>query len=138
MDLTTGFQIATPSIFVPWLLDNPGIEALLASVPHKKVTYGYYTLECEPFSGLRCMLGLHTRPNGKLTKLEFFRTSYADQKGSFEEFQRYFEAAFGPPTTKKDGSEGLPDYQWHLKSAVIVHYVFDRFGPEEHMEIHYR
>jgi hypothetical protein len=42
---------------------------------------------------------------------------------------------FGAPTTKKDGSEGFSSFEWKLPGARIVHYVFDRFGPEEHMRI---
>jgi hypothetical protein len=135
MDLTRGFKIATPAIFVPWLIDATEIERLLSGTTFKKVTAGYFTLECEPLPGLRCLLGLHSHQTGKLTELEFFRKSYENQKGSFDEFQHHFETVFGAATTKKDGSEGFASYEWKLPGARIVHYVFDRFGPEEHMRI---
>ena len=135
MDLSRGFQIADPAIFIPWLTDASGQERLLSGTKFKKVTAGYYTLDCEPLPGLRCLLGLHSHQTGRLTEREFFRSSYEDQRASFDEFQRCFEAVFGAPTTKKDGSEGFSSFEWKLPGARIVHYVFDRFGPEEHMRI---
>jgi hypothetical protein len=144
MDISRGFQISAPAIFVPWLADEAEITRLLAGSGIKKVTTGYYTLECEPLVGLRCLLGFHLHATGKFTELEFFRRSYDDLKGSFGDFQRHFESAFGEPTYKVDGSFeypaevgsiGFPRSEWKLSGARIVHYIFDRFGPEEHMRI---
>jgi hypothetical protein len=135
MNLSRGFQIATPPIFIPWLTDAAGVEKLLGGTAFKKVTAGYYTLDCEPLPGLRCLLGLHLHQTGRFSELEFFRASYENQKASFDEFQKHFETVFGLPTIKKEGSEGFPSYEWRLDGARIVHYVFDRFGPEEHMRI---
>jgi hypothetical protein len=30
-------------------------------------------------------------------------------------------------------NEGFNNYEWRINDVQIVHYVFDRFGPEEHM-----
>ena len=138
MDISRGFPVAVPAIFIPWLIDAPEIERLFSGTALKKVTAGYYTLDCEPLPGLRCMIGLHAHDTGKLTELEFFRASYEDQKASFDQFQQHFEAAFGAPTTRKNGSEGFPDCEWRLPGGRIFHYVFDRFGPEEHMRIQHQ
>jgi hypothetical protein len=67
--------------------------------------------------------------------LEFFRTSYADQAGSYQEFQRHLEQTFGQPTSTTPGSEGFPSHTWRLPGAEVVHFVYDRFGPEEHVRI---
>lgn len=135
MNLSRGFQLSDPSIFVPWLSDNPDIERLLGGTPFRRVTRGYYTLECEPLPDLKCLIGFHTHKTGKLTELEFFRRSYEDQEASFKEFQTHFESTFGKPTGRSEGNEGFPNYEWNLEGARIIHYVYDRFGPEEHMRI---
>lgn len=85
-------------------------------------------------------LGFHfiPRDGDRLEELEFMRRSYADQRGSYEEFQRHFEAAFGPPHRSSAGSEGFARHEWRVPAAEIVHYVIDRFGPEEHMRIRRR
>lgn len=85
-------------------------------------------------------LGFHFKPrkDGTLHELEFFRRSYQDQEKSYNEFQHHFETAFGPPTETKPGPEGFPSHTWRLRGATIKHYVFDRFGPEEHMRIQHQ
>jgi len=83
------------------------------------------------------MLGFHLRKTDRLIELELFRTSYSDQTGSFEGFQSDFEKKFGKPTSESKGNECFPSYEWRLNGSRIVHYVFDRFGPEEHMRIQY-
>jgi hypothetical protein len=45
------------------------------------------------------------------------------------------ENAFGEPTETAKGTEGFKNYACQLNNVQIVHYVFDRFGPEEHMRI---
>jgi len=128
------FTIEEPAVSVPWGLTAAELEALVPSVRH--VTHAYYTLPVTVLGGLDCMLGFHFRgPHGGLSELEFFRTAYPDQRASFEEFQRHFEAAFGPPSASESGYDGLPSCEWRLSGISIVHFVLDRFGPEEHMRI---
>jgi hypothetical protein len=136
MNISDGFQIFEPRIFVPWGLDFVALEKLLSSVSSlKKITTGYYTIEEEPLEGLQCPLGFHLHETGRLNRLEFFRKDYSDQQLSFKGFQRSFETIFGKPNHKTPGSVGFPSYTWNLKDVTISHYVFNRFGPEEHMEI---
>ncbi|WP_047419560.1 hypothetical protein [Cellulophaga sp. Hel_I_12] len=105
----------------------------------KNVTAGYYSISCESLNGLQCLIGFHFEPRKKgfLNELEFFRTDYSDQIKSFDDFQSHFEKAFGNPTGKSKGNDGFDNYEWSINGIKIVHFVFDRFGPEEHMRIKY-
>ncbi|MDA9277725.1 hypothetical protein N9P63_02270 [Polaribacter sp.] len=40
-------------------------------------------------------------------------------------------------TGSSKGNEGFDNYQWSINGIKIMHYVFDRFGLEEHMRIKY-
>jgi hypothetical protein len=137
MDIAKGFQIGVPDVFVPWGIRESDLRGLLESYGLRHVTHGYYTFSCVSLGGLSHELGFHfsPRPDGILSELEFFRRAYENQKASFDEFQKYFEASFGKPTKEQMGTEGFPSYMWDLKGVRIVHYVFDRFGLEEHMRI---
>jgi hypothetical protein len=83
------------------------------------------------------MLGFHFEPRkyGLLNELEFFRKDYSDQEKSFKDFQSHFEKEFGKPNSESNANEGFKNYAWNFESVQIVHYVFDRFGPEEYMRI---
>lgn len=134
MEIHETFTIENPAISVPWGISESELQARIPGVT--RVTEGYCTLPAIVLGGLRCMLGFHFRSaNLSLSELEFFRTAYPDQRASFEEFQRHFEQAFGPPTRSLPGPPGLPRHEWHVPGATIVHCVIDRFGPEEHMRI---
>jgi len=134
MEIREAFTIEHPAVSVPWGITATELKALIPDL--RRVTHKYYTRPVTVLGGLRCMLGFHLRgSSGGLSELEFFRTAYPDQRTSFEEFQRHFERIFGPPSSSQAGDEGLPSYEWRLPGVSIVHYVFDRFGPEEHMRI---
>jgi hypothetical protein len=137
MDINKGSQIDSPKIFVPWDVEEKELTDLFNGHELKHVTTGYYTTSCTSLNGLTCMLGFHFDPrsNGRLNELEFFRTNYDDQRKSFEEFQTHFVNVFGQPSETAKGNEGFNNYAWQLNNVQIVHYIFDRFGPEEHMRI---
>ena len=137
MDLSNGFNIDKPDIFVKWNITETELQALFQGYELKHVTTGYYTANCLSLSGLDCMIGFHFEPrkNGILMELEFFRLDYSNQQKSFNDFQLHFEKTFGKPTNTTKGNEGFNNYEWMLNEVQIVHYVFDRFGPEEHMRI---
>jgi hypothetical protein len=138
VDLRDGFHIDEPAVAVPWSVSESELAGLLGSVL-RHVTDKYWTARVRVLGGLSCNLGFHFRGDrGELSELEFFRDSYADQAESFDDFQRHFETAFGPPTEKHVGSEGFPSYRWLVPGAEIIHLIFDRFGPEEHMRIRRR
>jgi hypothetical protein len=136
MNIQKGFQLHSPRVFVSWGASSFDLEALfVGATSAKKVIEGYYTISAEPLLGLKCLLGFHLHDTGKLNRLEFFRSDYPDQKASFEDFQNHFEIAFGKPNSTTAGTAGFPNHVWNLGAVKISHYVFERFGPEEHMEI---
>ena len=83
------------------------------------------------------MLGFHFEPRrgGRLVELELFRSSYPDLQASFEEFQLHLESTFGPARRTGPGDAGFTWYEWRREGSTIRHWVFDRFGPEEHVQI---
>lgn len=139
MDISLGFEIEDPKVFIPWRISEGELKEILGE-SLRYITKGYYTVTCVSLNGMKHELGFHFKPRyfGKLFELEFFRRSYPDQKVSFEEFQKHFEGAFGTPSVTNRGEEGFPNYLWRLKNVEIVHYVFNRFGPEEHMRIRFK
>jgi hypothetical protein len=137
MNISEGFQIEVPDIFVNWSIGETELRMLLEPYGLRHITKGYFVLSCVSLNGIAHELGFHFSPrsNGILTELEFFRNSYENQKASFDEFQKHFELFFGRPTKSTMGIEGFPSHTWELQDVRIVHYVFDRFGLEEHMRI---
>jgi hypothetical protein len=137
IDLTNCFQIYKPNIFIPWDIDENTLTDLFKDNQLKRVTNGYYTANCTSLGDLTCLIGFHFQPQSKgtLNELEFFRANYDNQQKSFDEFQTSFVKAFGQPTYTKKGEEGFNKYVWQFGKIQIVHYVFDRFGHEEHMRI---
>lgn len=135
IDLRTAFPIEDPAVTVPWDITADELIQLFASFSPRRVTHRYITLPVRVLGGLHCMLGFHFQDQRGLSELEFYRTAYPDLRASFEEFQRYFEQAFGPPLQKEAGDAGFNSYTWHVPGASIIHFVLDRFGPEEHMRI---
>lgn len=138
VNLDSGFPIEEPAATVRWGCSQEELKECLGDAL-SEVTTGYYTLSCASLGGMRHELGFHFSPrtNGKLVELEFFRRSYPDQAASYNEFQQHFEAAFGRPDTSEPGGEGFPSHRWEVGKCTIVHFVHDRFGPEEHMRIRY-
>ncbi len=137
MDISRGFQIEQPEIFVPWKISETDLRQLFDGQALRHVTDGYFTIHCASLGGLSHELGFHFHPRGGgvLFELEFFRKSYADLSASYQDFQRHLEATFGQPTLTTPGTEGFPSHVWRPSGADVVHFVQDRFGPEEHVSI---
>ena len=135
MDIRFGFTLDEPAITVPWDSSESDLQRLFGS-SLRYVTTGYWTARVEALGGLRCRLGFHfDKDRGLVEELEFFRDSYADPQASFNEIQVHFERVFGTPTESEDGTEGFPSHRWIVSGVEIRHFVFDRFGPEEHMTV---
>ena len=136
MDITKGNKINETDIFIKWDITEDELKILLKEKLYHD-TKGYYTIYWKELGGLEHELGFHFEHREKsiLKELEFFRKSYEHQKASFKEFQEYFERNFGAPTKSLPGAEGYSRHEWQLKGVKIFHYMFDRFGLEEHMRI---
>jgi hypothetical protein len=137
MDISRGFQIERPEIFVPWETSEAELQQLFIGLPLRHVTHGYFTTQCESIGGLSHELGFHFHPRGGgiLVELEFFSKSYPDLATSYQEFQQHLEMTFSQPTLTTSALEGFPSHTWRLSGADIVHFVQERFGPEEHVRI---
>ena len=137
MDISRGFHIEQPDLFIPWKVSETELQRLFDGQQLRHVAQGYFTTRCTSLGGLSHELGFHFHPRGGgvFIELEFFRTSYADQAGSYQEFQRHLEYTFGQPTTTTPGAEGFPSHTWRFHGAEVVHFVYDRFGPEERVRI---
>ena len=137
MDLSRGFTLEDPPVTIRFGISERELDQLLGE-RLRRITNVYYCLSCMSLGGLQHELGCHFKRGlfkGRLDELEFFRKAYPDPVASFDEFERHFELAFGPPIETTPGSEGLPNHRWLFPGFEIIHVVYDRFGPEEHMRI---
>jgi hypothetical protein len=135
MDLSKGFQIEEPHVFVPWETPETQFMDGFEGLHLRLVKHGYFTTHCTSLRGLSHELGFHFREKGRLVELEFFSSSYSNLAESYQGFQRHLEATFGQPTITEPGSEGYPSHTWRFPGAEVVHYVQEHFGPAENVRI---
>ena len=137
MDISLGFQIEHPQIFVTWNVSEAELKELFTGISLNNVTQGYFVAECVSLSGLSHRLGFHFYPRvgGQLAELELFGCEAKSLIASYELFQKHLEIAFGPPSLTTDGSEGFESHEWRLQEVDIVHFVQYRFGEEEYVRI---
>jgi len=107
----------------------------------RQVTPLYYIARGTVLGGLQCQVGFHFEAKGSsssLNKIQLFDNGERDIEASYRAFQDRLLQQFGPPTIQKAGalSSSMPDCEWRVGPARILHYVMDRFGPEEHLWIH--
>jgi len=137
MDLSKGFQIEQPDVFVPWNITEDRFQEAFRSLDLRRVTDGYLVAHCTSLGGLSHELGFHFYPrgSGRLSELEFFCVSNIDLSVSYQQLQRHLENTFGPATVTAPGQDGYLSHTWSFAGAEIVHFVQERFGPEEHVRI---
>ena len=137
MEITKGFQITEPELFIPWGITEEELRCLFPSGQLREVTNGYITTSCVSFRNLKHELGFHFNPrkNGRLGLLEFFRKDYKNLDKSFRDFQQQFVGEFGLPHATTKGTDGYTIHRWQFDHIQIEHTIIDRFGPEEHMRI---
>ncbi len=113
-----------------------------AGVKYDKVCKGYIVFPAKLFNGLDLMVGLHY-VGDFVEYIEIFRPlGHYNSPGfnildSFSEIHNAIVACYGNPQVATPGilSE-YPSEKWVNKNFVLEHYIFDRFGPEEH--IHFK
>jgi hypothetical protein len=134
MDLSKGFQIEEPNVFVPWDTTEAQFRQTFGGLHLQHMKYGYYTAHCTSLSGLSLDLMFVFYPQG-LGEVRFFITSQPNLETSYDVFQRHLEETFGPPTLTSPGSEGFLSHTWVFHGAEIAHYVQEHFGPAEYVVI---
>jgi hypothetical protein len=143
MEIKEGLKIDNPNVSIAWDIDEQGLKGALGDNVHMVTDRYYVAKRCKLLGGLECNIGFHF---GKkhMESFEFFRDPFDPNdahniiRKSFDEFQMYFEKEFGNATYTKPGIEEFTDYLWDIGDFVIFHMVFNRYGLEEHVEIHTR
>jgi len=137
MDVSKGFQIERPNIFVAWGITEAELVEALRETDLRRITDGYFVIDCVSLGGLSHKLGFHFNPRvaGRLNELEFFGTNSPDNASSFQAFQEHLEATFGQATTTVPGEEGFFSYTWLFDGGYVLHCVQERFGPAEYVRI---
>ena len=57
MELSTGFQIEQPNLFIPWKISEAKLQHIFAGHPLCHITHGYLTTHCVSLRGLSHELG---------------------------------------------------------------------------------
>jgi len=52
MEISEGFQIEQPELFIPWEISEEKLQTILDGQPLHHVTDGYYTTHCISLGGL--------------------------------------------------------------------------------------
>jgi hypothetical protein len=133
MDLSKGFQIEEPNVFVPWGTPEAQFQQSFKRLQLRRVKDGYFTTHCTSLSGLSVEVGFRFYQG--LVELQFRCSSCPDLPTSYDVFQRHLEETFGPPTFTSPGSEGYLSHTWTFPGVEILHYVLEHFGPAENVRI---
>jgi hypothetical protein len=145
-DVALGVQLEMPALWIPWDVSVRDFLKLFTdnkqSVP-RLVASGYYVARCHILHGLNTQVGFHFEPandGGRFNELELFDNGENDIEKSYRVFHERLVYLFGEPTKRTGGtfSVSMPTCEWRLGSVNILHYVTDRFGPEEHVRIRKR
>lgn len=145
MDITKGFQIEQPQIFVPWGIARADLESLLRGSDLERTDDGGLRLSrCKALGGLDLRLRFtFDRFTGALRRISptlgvtRFRVRHSRDKIRFiplevlfDEIQAHLEATFGPSSTTSPG-EGFTNYTWLFPGVRIEHSTHEHFGPNE-------
>ena len=121
------------------------INSLKAStIEYTLVTKGYITFAGKAFScDIPLIFGIHFnalkiefieifRPN------EYYHSDIYDIYKSFSQLSEILRKQYGKPSMTTSASiEGQPCEQWHTSNYIVNHYIMDRFGLEEHLQINF-
>jgi hypothetical protein len=137
MDISEGFQIEKPNVFVPWSTSSRELVTMFRDLALKQVNNSYIVTQCVSLKGLSHKLGFHfdLRPGFGIRYFELFDNGCQGNALSFLTFQKHLEATFGKPTTAARGEGGFPSYTWQRNSNVVLHRIQERFGPTEIVRI---
>lgn len=149
MDISRGFQIEQPELFVPWKISPSRLQRIFSGHVLRCISEkDYFTTSCTSLGGLNHELGFHFERlflglfgPARLVRLQFFRASYpavgiSDHlAASYHEFQRHLETTFGKPTNSFPGTEGFDTHVWRFCDVKVTHCVYERFTIAENVGI---
>ena len=146
MDISTGFQIERPKIFVPWGCSPSELQRLFTGHSLERIVPNKFTTSCTSLGGLSHrlhfrfdeFLGSSITPQLSLRELYFSHHSYSESGviASFDAFPKHLRATFGAPSTTTLDDDGYPSDNWTLPGVVISYVVFHSHGgPEELLRI---
>jgi hypothetical protein len=142
-ELALGLRLEDPAVLIPW---GASIDEVLGMFrahgrdEPRKVTASYYTSATRLVGGTRVKVGFHfgrkEAPAG-LEQFELFDNGEREIEKSYQLFHRSLVEQFGEPSLQRAGDLGasMPYCEWRAGSVQLVHYVIDRFGPEEHVTL---
>lgn len=135
-EVLDGFKIDDPSLFVPWSTNPVNLKDIFSGYELRCVVEDrYYTISCEVLDGLKCKLGFHFKPGGKLEFLEIFDIKMADIYEEFEYCQGFLERKYGKEFSGHSEDKDYPSYTWRVGKIKILHCISERFGLEHHVNI---
>lgn len=140
MDISRGFQIEQPDLFIPWKISRSRLRRIFSDRTLRCISEAYFTTACTSLGGLSHELGFHFHRMffglfgpSRLMDLEFFRRPQpdvdvsSDIAASYQLFQRHLETTFGKPTRSFPGTEGYDTHLWELPGVRIGHSIYERF-----------
>jgi hypothetical protein len=139
MNIERGLTTDT-GVEIPWSISPKKLALIVGADCLHTVSRGYMVTKCSLLGGMDLSLGFHFR-GLRLRQFELFRHFQLPSNESYAEFQKHLVQTFGPPTRTVLGRDdegygrGFDDHVWRFGSVRICHYVFERFGPEEHVQI---
>ena len=136
------FKIIEPDVELTASLPECIKRLNSAGVQYDKVCNGYIVFPAKLFNGIDLMVGVHYC--GVLVEyIEIFRAlGYYDSpdfkiNDSFNELHDAIVSCYGKPQVATLGIlNKYPSEKWINRNFVLEHYIYDRFGPEEH--IHFK
>jgi hypothetical protein len=81
MNINKGYQIDQPSVFIPWDIDEKGLQELLDEYGLQRITEGYYCITCVSLGGLHHNMGFHFEIKPDARKIEEFE-KFVDSIGT--------------------------------------------------------
>ncbi|MFZ2196552.1 MAG: hypothetical protein WAV13_02380 [Thermodesulfovibrionales bacterium] len=81
MNINKGYQIEQPSVFIPWDIDEKGLQELLDKYGLQRITEGYYCITCVSLEGLHHNMGFHFEIKPATRKIEEFE-KFVDSIGT--------------------------------------------------------
>ena len=137
------------SIDFPQITLSPDTDTLIASLKSSAIEYTLVTDGYIIFAGrtfgcdIPLMFGIHFNVQN-IEFIEIFRPQEYYQSASYDIYQSFAQLSgilrmrYGKPlVTTAASMGGPPGERWYTSDYIVTHDIIDRFGPEEHLQIHF-